>query len=257
MNRTDNGTLLPGSFTLLLFLGSILLFPSKQTQAQGSQSDGLENAISLYSTATEEQLLLYNGRLYIPFPEPYLGTPYFNGDIWTKGTVLFNDHLYVDIDMFYDVHKDRLVVEHHDRNGFPSFLYLDPFRVSYFTLDDALFVTLSDSVRSANNLPEGFFQLVHEGEVSFYVKRSTQVYKEQKEGKYIPNFKIEDKYYLMYENTFHQVRTKSAIKKIMRPYKKQLNAFARENNLIFMENTRENALKRLIMYCDELVTKDK
>lgn len=221
--------------------------------AQENLADGYSKALSLYASAMEDQLQLYNGRLYIPFPDPYLGTPYFKGDIWNSGSVFFDGQRYDSVDLFYDVHKDLVVVEHYDRSGVPTFLFLAQERVDFFTLDGDLFINLPDSTVQANAIPAGYYHVAHDGQLKLHIKRETGLYKEQKNNKFIPSFKVEDKYYLVYENKYYPVRTKASFKKVLKPFRKQINAFSRENNLIFLNDNRENVILQLTKYCDQLI----
>jgi hypothetical protein len=240
-------------FNCLILLSCLSGLIASPLFAQSKLPEGYSKALALYGTTMEDQLHLYNGRLYIPFPDPYLGSPYFKGDIFNRGTVFFDGQQYDSVDLFYDVHKDLLVIKHYDRSGLTTFLFPAQEKVDFFTLDTDVFITLSDSTIQANGISKGYYHVAHDGQLKLHIKHQRGLYKVQKNSKFIPSFKVEDNYFLVYKNKYYPVKNKSSFKKVLKQYKKEINAFSREKNLIFIDDNRENVILQLTKYCDQLL----
>lgn len=201
-----------------------------------------------YNEVLSGQLLIYNGHAYYQVPEPYEGSPIFGDDLWNQGSVIYEDQLFEGIDIFYDTWRDQLVVEHHDMNGYPTYFYLPPEKVSRFRIGKNTFITLSDSIREAGGLKSGYYHVLYEGNVLFLARRKTGLYKEEKQGKFIPTFKNEDAYYLITPDGVHPIRNKRSVRRAFPSVKKELSQYARQQNLVFYEDQREGSLIRLVEY---------
>ncbi len=233
----------------ILYVFLILLLLSA---LPGISQDRMSSPEVLYDQTLGNQLLLYNGHSYQKMPEPYEGSPIFGDDLWNVGTVVYEDQVYTQVDLFYDTYKDKLVIEHHDLRGHPTYFYPNEGKVSYFMFNGNRFVTLSDSLRAANSIPSGYYQELFSGNITLYAKRKTGLYKEQKEGVYMPVFKVEDTYYLRANGEIKEVRSKASFKKTFPAFKKEINRFTRQNNLLFFPDHREASLIQLVRYCDTL-----
>ncbi len=236
------------------FTWPLLLFATANLFGQSAGTS--QSPEDLYSEIFSAQLLVYNGHVYTKFPEPYDGSPIYGDDLWNEGSISYDNQVYKGIDLFYDTNQEVLVVEHFDKDGYPTYFSPNYERVDFFTLNDTKFIKISDSVAQANNIRSGYFQELFLDEIGMYAKRKTGLYKEQKQGKFIPTFKNEDTYYLKYQGTYFPIRTKGSIKKVLRDFKKQINQFDRQQNLLFFDDNREHSLLKIIQYCNALMKED-
>ncbi len=102
-------------------------------------------ALNQYHDYLKPEPNLYRGGQYVDYPFSLeSGQPYFGEDKMRKGTVFYNGILYGDILLLYDLVKDIVIIND------PTHIYkisLITWQVDRFTIEDHLFIRLSDSLK--------------------------------------------------------------------------------------------------------------
>ncbi len=231
---------------ILLFLIVIAAVPAVAQEVKDSPS-------GIYTRTFANQLLIYNGPEYTKFPEPYDGSPIFGDDLWNTGSVTYDGQEFRDIEIFYDIYLDVLVIEHFDMNGHPTFFTPDAKKITRFNMNGEEFITIPEKDRETYNISDGYYHVLHHGNISLYAKRKVSLYDEERDGKFLPTFKTEDKFFIKYDGAYYEARNKKVFRKIFREQRKEINQFARDNRLLFFTENRENSLYQLTTFIDGLI----
>lgn len=207
-------------------------------------------AIKLYYKSTRDQLLLYNGVEYKPFPEPYEGHPFFESEYIEEGSVFYDGELYENVALQYDLLEDLLVLEHYDQKGYVGMMKPHQDRIKSFRVLDHTFVRVAgDSTNGA--LKDGFFDLLYDGSVKLLAKRKKSVVRDYEYSQLIISFPQKNNYYLVNNGRYYPLKNKGALIKALQGNKKLLNDYARKNQLDFGTN-KEKSLVALAAYYDQI-----
>ena len=111
-----------------------------------------KNQEEIYNGFIYGQSRLYNGsehRDYLSRDEEH---PYFGADDWSYGDILYDDELYKNVPLFYDLSRDKVISEH-VLNG--AKLELVSEKISRFSMGGHTFVKLQ---KDQNNIIAPLFQ---------------------------------------------------------------------------------------------------
>lgn len=211
-------------------------------------------AISMYDETVRNQLMLYNGEEYNPYPEPYDDYPYFGSEYWEEGSVFYYGEWYHDVSMQYDIFKDELVIEHYGQSGYMAQVKLHSDKVDSFVLLGHTFIRIEGDSLDNQGLRPGFYDLLYNGDTRIICRRRKSVIKNIELATLTISFSEKDSYFLIKNGTAFPVRNKSTVLKVLKDKKKILNQSARKGKLDFVHN-KENAIIQMVRYYDEL--KDK
>lgn len=207
-------------------------------------------AIELYSKSTRDQLLLFNGVEYKPFPEPYEGHPFFESEYVEEGWVFYDGELYDNVALQYDLLDDLLVLEHYDQNGYVAMMKPHQDKIKSFHVLDHTFI-LIDSDSTHGVLKDGFYDLLYDGSVKVLAKRRKSVVRDYEFSQLIISFPQKNSYYLVNKGRYYPLKNKGAVVKALQGNKKLLNDYARKNQLAF-GNNKEKLFVALAAYHDQI-----
>jgi hypothetical protein len=166
----------------------------------------------LYLSSIQGELPIYTGGSYTEYVSLNGEFPYFSADDWINGTIVYQNDVYQDVPLQYDLSTETIIIEH-----FTSArkIKLASERISSFTLGDHRFQNLSKFTNAT--LPEsGFYEILEDGEVTLYAKRKKNLQKQIVSGKLIASFDEVNRYYLLKAKVFHTVKSKAGILKLLR-----------------------------------------
>lgn len=207
-------------------------------------------AIKLYNKSTRDQLLLYNGVEYKPFPEPYEGHPFFESEYVEVGSVFYDGELYENVAMQYDLLDDLLVLEHYDQNGYVALMKPHQDKIKSFRVLDHNFISI-DGDSTSGILKDGFYELLYDGSVKVLAKRKKSVVRDYEYSQLIISFPQKNNYYLVNNGRYYPLKNKGALVKALQGNKKLLNDYARKNQLDF-GNNKEKLFVALAAYHDQI-----
>lgn len=207
-------------------------------------------AVAAYNKSTRDQLLLYNGVEYKPFPEPYDGHPYFESEYVEEGQVSYDGELYENVPMQYDLLTDLLVLEHYDQKGYVGMMKPHQDKVRLFTLLEHTFI-LIDGDSTNGVLKDGFYDLLYSGSVKVLAKRKKSVVRDYEYSQLKTSFPQKNSYYLVIDGQYYPVKNKRSVVKALQGNKKLLNEYVRKNQLDFTNN-KEKSMVALAAYHDQI-----
>lgn len=222
----------------LSFAGTLLLLCQTFAAAQNDTTfvtDAKKNAIAFYGKYMTIQSHVYNGSEYHEYisqneEHPYLYDEESNGDVMYRG------ELYPDMPLRYDLSTDQVITAY--PHG--SKIQLLANKVQYFEIADHKFVRLENT-----KLPAGFYDLLHDGKMKFYARRTKQKTMKMNGNDPEPAFESYVKYFILKDGVYHTVKSKRSVMALMSDRKKELKRSLKEENLKFGKD-REKAITRLM-----------
>lgn len=153
-------------FTFLAQYSSSLISAQSLQNDTSFTSITVNNAIEVYHQLLNQGSGLYNGPEYNNYPFSFEeGSPYFGGNDYVSGSVLYDGVLYRKIFMKYDELKDVLVIRK-DNNA----IQLLNEKVSIFKLPDHSFSRLVKDNHSKELAITGFYEQLYTGQVAVFKK---------------------------------------------------------------------------------------
>ena len=205
--------------------------------AQSASKDYLDN-VKIYSR-------LYSGQVAQRYNAvKYKNTPYFAGNQYSAGTVVFNDVEYNNVPMFLDLYKQQLLVL--NTNNYA--IIVPEQNVQKVVLHGNIFVWLNATSENALKT-NGYYISYFSGEkLDLLCEESFFITDE----KITPlTFDSKEKYYLQKDGKYYRINGKSDIIKHFPNDKKQITDFVKAQRLDF-GNAKTQSLIALVSMCDKL-----
>ena len=235
-----------------VFILVAVLFPRTKLMGQVSQVDSVfyqsavYNAIAFYQQSTQDQPRIYNGRRYKPYRMGFLsGTPFYQSDLYTAGSVIYEDGVYENVKLLYDQVADMLILQ-----GYFGIELISE-RVAQFTLYGHTFNRLVQD--SVNNLPaSGFYEKLYKGRIEI-LKKEKKIIKENLSDTEGVRGEISGKiyYYLKKNGLYYLIKNQRTVFELMKDRQSEIQHFMKSNNLNFKKD-KENTLTKIAGYYDQL-----
>lgn len=213
-----------------------------------AETSSLHNAVNLYHGFLSPETGLYNGseyvyNVYYPFVINK-GDPFFKSTYFDTGAVFYNNVLYENVPLTYDIVMEELLIRDPTNN---YIIRLNNERVGWFIISGHTFIRLNQDNANNGALLTGFYDLLYEGKTSFY-KRGLKIVKENLS--FSERYIVEsNEYFIKKNNQYYTVKNKGSLLLIMNNKKKEVEQFIKKNRLNFRKN-REEALRKLVAYYD-------
>ena len=220
------------TYPFLLIICSTCILQNATAQ-QKQQPDSFDitsltkSIINHYQSNFHKTSKFYNGVEYIrPLPGTK-GHPFLDADTLQKGNVYFDGTLYQDVMIAYDIVTDVLIT-----NGYQNInLVPVPQKIEYFTLNERLFLPISDSLADKNGI-RGYFEVLYQNDFTVLVhhkKIAIRAFKAED-----PNsFKNIITYYLQQEQKLTLLDTEKKLLNLFDDKKEAVKAFLRRNDFNF------------------------
>lgn len=217
--------------------------------AQSMQPDSLVRNAALHSLAQRydqsmgDNSHLYNGRLYVnKFADKLLeGHPYYAVDDWQEGFVFYDGQYYEKAYLLFNLFLNRLIVDHPTSH---QEIELNSEKIAYFGIGRVVFDYLTTP-------SPGFYARLYKGDVKVYAYYYKTI-QEKIGGKIlITKFLDRRKLYLVREDVFYQVNSKSSALKVFQDKKSELKKFLKEKDIQYHLD-KEYALGKMAEHVDYL-----
>ncbi|GAB3895170.1 hypothetical protein [Spirosoma agri] len=203
-------------------------------------------AVTSYETALTEKTHLYTGHEFIPHDRRIKIHPYFATDSLQSGSITYNGLVYHDVMMLYDVVRDELAIQA-PKNVFRIRPHTEQVRT--FSLGNHQFARIVGD--SAAGVRTGFYNILHKGRVQFLAKRIKAVHEDISGGVYKADYLVKDRYYILKDGLYHEVRTKRSVFRLFPDQSASLRKYLRSARLKFSEQ-REEAITALVKQYEKL-----
>jgi hypothetical protein len=225
-----------------LFQQTIGLFAQPVLGDTSFVSKAEANSRAIYVDRMKDHIHLFEGSNYRLFQSRNDQHPYFNVD-WSVGVIFYNGNLYANEEIFYNTFKDKVIIQEYYGGNF-SQLVSD--KIDYFIVDGHRFIRIT-----APSVKSGFYDLLVDGEIKLYVKRSKEFKQTVSTSEIVEEFKEINKYYLFRNNQFYPVKNKRSVRLVLSDFEDELNQYIRNERLEF-RNTFERTIIKITKYCNEL-----
>jgi len=231
---------------------NLLLFPEAKSQQFSNDSayvqHSSDNLLSNYKIEARQNLRLYSGREYIPNGQRANGFRFFGSDSSIAGSIYYDDNLYLNVKMRYDLVLDELVIEDYTNN---NAIKLTKEKVDYFNMPNHFFVRIVPDKSFSAILSPGFYEQLRNEPVLVFAKHEKKLVfssKAEEEAKYIEYIF----YFIKIKNVFYKIESEHAILQAMKDEKDLMKKYIRENKISFKRNP-EDALTKTAEYYSHLM----
>jgi len=233
----------------LPIITGILFFIAGPSEAQVRLSQ--DSAIYQESIARVHQVYLneigdnaqiYHGAEYIRNGQKSIGFPYFVSDNMQNGSVYYQGVLYSNVNLFYNLISDELIVNNYPHN---AQITLSPVKADSFSINNHFFVLLP-ATKTNGLTNSGYYEVLYYGEPGLFAKREKRlvVGSGSLDTKYIQY----ETYYIRIRNEFHPVDGKSAFLDLFKDQETALKKYIRGNKLNFKKDLESSLINTTIYY---------
>ncbi|RKD13311.1 hypothetical protein BCY91_10920 [Pelobium manganitolerans] len=162
--------------------------------------------VNNYLNQLKSEAPIYDGQKYLPdLRLDENGHTLFLSNQYTKGSVVYDGHLFNNVDMEYDLVHDQLVLLNYDR---VSGIVLKQAHVDSFYLHGHSFVHIRPADIKAKEIRPGYFELLYNGKVDLLAKRIKTISETTTQYKVKRTVEQQDFYYVHKDSSYIRIRNK-------------------------------------------------
>jgi hypothetical protein len=170
--------------------------------------------------------------------------PYFPADDWTFGMIVYDEDVYDNVPLMYDISQDKVLTEH-VLNG--SVMELVAKKVDRFTMEKHVFVRLGKD--DQDKISEGFYEMLYPGLSKVYVKHEKVRQEFIRTNELFARFDTKTKYFIFRDGTYFNVQSKGSVLRVFSDQKQDIKKFIAKNSLSF-KNDRGKAMAQIAEFYD-------
>ncbi len=232
----------------LLILLSLLPWNFVRAQVDSSFVDASrQHALEQYDTYFENQSRLYNGSQYREPVQTNDTHPFFPHDDWQRADIEYDGLVFKDVDVLYDVHTDKLVIEYF--NGNMVELIRD--KVKGFTIGSRVYRNFG--VDRDPTLPwAGFYEVLLDGEFQCLARRSKEAVQSIEDMTVEITYRDKTAYFVRRDGVYYPVRSKRSLLKLFIDEKSALRHYIKRDRISFKRDP-DTALVKVVKRYKEIV----
>lgn len=224
---------------------SILISYSNNCFCQSNAKKEISNYFD--KTVDEEILNSNNGKIHIDGYNLKNDHNYYLNKNFVAGTVYYDNQLYENIMIKYDIYKDQLVKSFGNTTSLAIELITK--KTDYFKIGDKTFVNINNKYKYPKDIT-GFFEEKYLGkDVSLYIKHFKTSKEVISETTTYTEFKEYSNYELLFESKFRTINTQKEILSIFPQLKSEIKEYYRKNKFL-EENNPDQFKADLIKFID-------
>ena len=242
-------TLMKIFLLLIFFINSYKAFSQNSLPDTSAKISSLHNAVNLYHRFLYPETGLYNGseyayKVYYPFTINE-GHPFFLSKQFDTGVVFYNNVLYENVPLLYDIVMEELLTRD-PTNDYA--IRLNNERIEWFFLSGHTFIKFNG--QSDSLLPAGFYDLLYNGNTALYKKISKHFKEVSDTYLGLKKFVVEtNEYFIKKDNQYYSVNNKKELLLVMNNNKKEVELFIKKNKLR-LKKDKDSSLKKIVAYYD-------
>lgn len=222
----------------LLFTPFLSLYSSAQTPA--IDSNALNSAILTYTRSNTAEAKLYNGILYAGYDHQPKGHPFFQSDSNLIGSITYDDIIYPEIRLHYDLEKDIVIIP--NKRSTVEIRLLSE-KLSDFTIGNHQFTHLLPDSVTVNAPPAGFYEVLYKGKTTALVHHRKRILNTGRAEENLSHYQQYDYWYLEQNGKYHSIHKNSDLINAFGSKNSTLKDFLKKNHLNFKEDP-DNALAK-------------
>jgi hypothetical protein len=189
----------------------------------------LQNTIQLYKDSLGPNLRLFSGTEFSGAYRSSAGHPYFETADAVAGDIIYNDVRYPGMLLRYDLVNDQLICIYPRTN---LNITLINQKVNAFTIGRHLFLQVHDDAATIDFPGAGFYELLNNGRVKAYVRRS-KLLRDAAKPEDPARFIQSDVYFLEKENRWFKIDGKKSLLAACKDRKAELAKYIQQHGLNF------------------------
>lgn len=228
----------------LLYLFLILLSFSGKGFGQKTFAD-LEKS-ELFSTENE----IVNGEIW-SYQKKYVGHPFWNENIWYKGSVTYKSIKYKNVAVRYDIHDGELII-FKEVNGENRSFKLNPNFIKEFSIykPNSIDTIFFEKIDLPNLNISAVFAKVFEHKSSYYINYRKTI-NNVVSGAYTGEYLLAPQMYANVNGQFVEFDSKSDFIGLFAPRQNEIKKFMRKNRIKFKRKNPENLIP-VFQYFDSI-----
>lgn len=188
--------------------------------------------VNFYNKIRHDFNALYNGPFHYAYPVIKQGSPYFSGEAWQKGSVTYEDIIYDNVLMKYDLVKDQLIVMVEEKGHLPLELFSP--RIKEFSYKDLKFLYIPRN--SPLSLKEGFYQQLSKGKITALCKTENTMEQIIVDDKIEWKVNQRKRYFIIDNNNSHPINRQRDLMEAVKNHRQQISKDLKERKLKFKKN---------------------
>ena len=186
----------------------------------------VEKLFDSYSSKVGVSARIFNGQEYYYDDNTTGGNPYFMDMNLHDGLVIYEGNIYKDLDVGYDTFRDELFIVRVAFNGASARIKLPSEKVTGFQVSGRTFIWLQQDTVTSNPV-SGYYELLYDGQLKVIAKRFKTI--APSDGLYRYEFSSSTKLYILLNNSYKQIRSKAAVRKLFKDKRRSIREYSREN----------------------------
>lgn len=233
----------------LLLLVLPIFYSCLFAQSTNDESQPYVNAVQRYHQFLYPESSLYSGRQYNDYAYTIQeGSPFFDAVPFQNGSVVFQNMLYKNVPIAYDIVTESIVI--YDAQHTYKLILASP-KVSRFITSGHVFINITKDSAEARQLRIGYYELLYAGKTRV-LKKDRRTVQESLSSAGVKRYIDRSvDYYVRKDNEYHNVNTKEALFSLFKNERKQMKQLLRKKKLKFRHN-KDEAIAQAAEYYDEL-----
>ncbi|MBF9235855.1 hypothetical protein I2I05_00455 [Hymenobacter sp. BT683] len=240
-----------GGLSLCLFALSLPTW-GQQSLGDARLAASVAAAQKQYTDSFAGSPKLYNGPEYVDYAKRYhaqIGHQFFSAPDRQPGSVEYNNQVFNNLRLNYDVVLDQVVLQHPTS---PLTMRLINEQMRAFTLNDHQFVRLVADSASRNVIRTGYYEVLVDSQVQLLAKRAKRQQEQIIDGKIDVAYFDIDELFIKKGGVYHLIRNKSSVVRLLADRNKEIQRYIQEHKLNFNKKQREAATVELLRYYSSL-----
>jgi len=210
---------------------------------------------TLYNQRIDDSNELINGRDYIPYYYRSEVKPLLFNEKKRSGILVLNGRTYANLTLEYDTYLDELIYSDSTKFFADKSLMIalnkdpvDGFKL-YFDNDSLLFRHFKSGDGVKFNLPEGFYEVVYDGNSKYIIKHQSSVTRTESLDEYL----YSPVGYVMVGANFSRVRSKKSFVRLFGEKSKEIKKFIRTSK-IHNRMMDKKQIASVLMFYDNMIS---
>jgi hypothetical protein len=234
-------------YTVYLLLLTCLAFSSASAQPLSDSAfykQSHDALVENQKNATGPNSRLYIGAEYIRNGRKAKGSAFYQSDDPLKGTIYYNDALYPNISLQYDLVLDALVINDYAGGGN---IQLVKEKLGFFSIPGHYFVFIAPDRSSSSFMKPGYYEQLYKDGIGVYARHEKRlVMPSNLEDQ--PRYEADNFYFVRTGDDYHKVESRGALLDLLKDKKDLLKKYIRTNKLDFGRDWEGSLVKTAAYY---------
>jgi len=238
-------------FNLLKFnFYSLLLLVAYTSHSQNNASTSLHDWYD--SKVGKENLDVNNGKILLNYDKILKNNDRFYFQNYTSGTVVYDNQLYNNVLLNYDINNDDLIIKPNGENDKMP-IVLNKSKVNSFNVNGKNYINLRYNKILNNEVVSGFYEeVLLNNKVNFYIKHIKDRRQIINDNLVFDDFTSTNSFVILYKNQYYKITNKKSLTTVFPELKKNINEYYSNNSSIEKSN-KAKFLEDLFKYLNTII----